>query len=413
MKFAYLILFIFCIKTVLFATPNDSITYAKDPYYIKLAKLKSEVPIFYDEKVKKNIQNYIRNTDNSTALLIGKTQYYYNLYVNHFAQQGIPTQLFLLSAINSDCNPSYIGNDGASGQWALSYAMAKKYNLTTNSYVDERRNPEKSTQAAAHLLKDLQIIYVDWLKSIAAFRSGPINLNMAIRRANNSMDYKKIHPFLTSEYQNTVAEYMAFWYIWNYYNDYRIVPIKYRMPESDTVHIQKEISLSSIAFHLNLSEELLKQYNSELRIGIVPEFYNSKGVRIPKDKITEYHQKLDILFPKPVLTNDSLSKDTILLMNENITKPKPIEPETNSNTKLVVKGETTIIYTVKSGDGLLLLADLFDCRVSDIKSWNGMKKDAIYRGQKLKIRVPKAKQAEYKKINSLSATQKKKLAKRS
>ena len=68
---------------------------------------------------------------------------------------------------------------------------------------------------------------------------------------------------------------------------------------------------------------------------------------------------------------------------------------------------------VKKGDGLLLIADLFDCRVSDIRKWNGMKKDNIFKGQKLKIKVPKNKAAVYKKINTMTTAQKKKLAKRS
>ncbi|MBL7837208.1 MAG: LysM peptidoglycan-binding domain-containing protein, partial [Bacteroidetes bacterium] len=72
----------------------------------------------------------------------------------------------------------------------------------------------------------------------------------------------------------------------------------------------------------------------------------------------------------------------------------------------------TITYTVKQGDGLLLLADIFDCRVSDIKKWNGMRKDAIFKGQKLKIKVPKSKVAYYKKINTMTMAQKRKLAKK-
>jgi membrane-bound lytic murein transglycosylase D len=68
---------------------------------------------------------------------------------------------------------------------------------------------------------------------------------------------------------------------------------------------------------------------------------------------------------------------------------------------------------VKKGDGLLLIADLFDCRVSDIRKWNGMKRDHIFKGQKLKIKVPKAKVTQYKKINTMTLAQKKKLAKRS
>jgi len=392
------------------ANPVDS-NFLKDPFYIKLTKTNSQVPIFFNEQVRRQIGVYMRNTNNSTSLLIGKTQYFYNLYSSKFTEAGVPLQLFLISAVTSESNPTFIHTDGASGQWALSYAIAKKYNLTTNSYVDERRNPEKSSKSASQYFKDLNLIYMDWLKTLAAFRSGPINMNMAIHRANKSLDYNKIHQQLPSEYQSITENYMAFWYIWNYYTEHKILPIKYKLPDTDTVQVQKEISLSSIAFQLNILEETLKQSNSELRIGIMPTSYNTTGLKLPKEKISEYHSKLLILFPPPPI--DTIVKDSLLLFNNTAIKPpKEIENEdddrpTVSNTKV------TIIYTVKKGDGMLLIADLFDCRVSDIRKWNGMKKDAIYSGQKLKIQVPKKKQAEYKKINKLTAPQKKKLAKRS
>ncbi len=415
MKFSKILLIILFFNSLIaVANPNDS-NYLRDPFYIKLSKLNSQVPVFYNEQVKRQIGLYMRNTNNSSALLIGKTQYYYNLYASKFTNHAVPIQLFLISAVNSESNSTYIDNDGASGQWALGYPIAKKYNLMTNSYIDERRNPLKSSEAAALYFKDLNLIYTDWLKTLAAFRSGPINLNMAIHRANNSLSYAKIHPQLPLEFQTITEKYMAFWYIWNYYSESKIVPVKYKLPDTDTVQVQKEISLSSIAFQLNISEEILKQSNSELRIGIMPISFNSTGLKLPKDKISEYHEKLLILFPPPpVIVLDSTNKDSFLLFNTASNKPLiAVEKDDEDDKPALNNTKTTVNYTVKKGDGLLLIADLFDCRVSDIKKWNGMKKDAIYSGQKLKLQVPKKKLAEYKKINSLSASQKKKLAKRS
>ncbi len=411
MKFKQILtLFFFFITLNTYSNPVDS-SFLKDPFYIKLTKTNSQIPLFFNEQVRKQIGVYIRNTNNYTSLLLGKTQYFYNLYSPKFTEAGVPLQLFLISAVVSESNPTFIHTDGASGQWALSYAMAKKYNLTTNSYVDERRNPKKSSEAAAQYFKDLNLIYMDWLKTLAAFRSGPINMNMAIHRTNKQLDYTKIHPNLPLDYQNITENYMAFWYIWNYHTEHKILPIKYKLPDTDTVQVQKEISLSSIAFQLNILEETLKQTNSELRIGIMPTSFNTTGLKLPKEKITEYHDKLLILFPPPPV--DTVIKDSVLLFNQNNIKPH-VEITTDEDDRpTAANTKTTIIYTVKKGDGLLLIADLFDCRVSDIRKWNGMKKDAIYSGQKLKIQVPKKKVAEYKKINKLTAAQKKKLAKRS
>ena len=206
-----------------------------------------------------------------------------------------------------------------------------------------------------------------------------------------------------------------------------------KLPESDTVHVQRVFGLNAIAFNLNLSVEVLRLSNSELRLDIVPVSYNNKGLKLPKDKIAEYHEKLNVLFPTENQVIDTSVGDSLILDNNNPFAVKPHIPRDSFNREIdedededeenaeqvkpnPVKKESntvTIIYTVKKGDGLLLIADLFDCRVSDIRKWNGMKKDNIYRGQKLKIKVPKKKAAAYKKINSMSIAQKKKLAKKS
>ncbi len=405
------------IKT--FANPIDS-NYIRDPFFQKLLKTNSQVPIFYNENVRRQIGVYLKNVNNATSILLGKTQYYYNLHAHYFEENGVPKQLFLASAANSESNPTFVDADGASGMWALTYAMAKKYDLTTNSYVDERRNVNKSSEVAAVYFKDLNLIYQDWLKSLVAFRCSPINMNMAIHKANNSLDYGIIHNKLQLEFQNTAVNYFAFWYVWNFHVEHRIVPVKYKLPETDTVQVLGEISLSSIAYQLNMSEEMLKQCNSELRIGIVPISYNVLGLKLPKEKVALYHEKLLTLFPPAYVFTDSLLKDSLNLGDHISIKPPrenqqtdQEEGEEDAKPKVESKTKVTITYVVKKGDGLLLIADLFDCRVSDIKKWNGMKRDAIYQGQKLKVQVPKNKVSQFKKINSMNMTQKKKLAKRS
>lgn len=422
-KITIFILLLFFKFSSVFA--NDSL-YINDIYFQKLLKTNSSVPIFYNDQVKQQIGVYLKNYMGKTTQLIGKTQYYYQLYSHEFEKAGVPIQLFLTMAATSESNLLFADQDGATGLWPLSYISAKKYQLITNSYVDERKNPVKSAQVAAKYFSDLNVIYMDWLKSLAAFRAGPINMNMAIHKSGNSMDYSKIHNQLSSDYQKTVVNYMAFWYVWNFYNEHRLVPIKFKLPDADSVHVQREISISAIAYQLNLSEELLNQMNSELRLAIVPTFYNQTGFKLPKDKVAEYKEKQILLFP-PIIMSDSTLKDTLILDDDpshiNYAKKKipndevQIGDESDEDETPKAKSnkneKVSLVYKVKKGDGLLLIADLFDCKVSDIRKWNGMKKDIIFAGQKLKIMVPKSKLAQYKKINSMTAAQKKKLAKKS
>ena len=392
------------------ALPLDS-AFQNDVYYIKLLKTNSQVPIFYNDQVRKAIQNLLKNTNNSTSIYLGKVQYYYQKYVSLFEANGVPKQLFLSVFSNSNCNPNFTDIDGASGMWAFPFAIAKKYDLKTNSYVDERRNTDKSSTAAVKYFNDLNTIYKDWLKTLVAFRIGPINMNMAIHKSGNQLDYDLIHPHLIPQHQEIASQYMAFWYIWNFHQEHKIITQKYRVPDADTVHVQQEISFSALAYQLNINEEVLKTLNSELRLNIVPLFYNNVGLKLPKDKIALYHEKKLEIFPQLAVSNkDSLLNDSIILDNTFDVPRIPISPpatETStSNKKVFIK------YTVKQGDGLLLLADIFDCKTSDIKRWNGIKKDMIFKGQKLKIEVPSNKASTYKKINAMSMSEKRRLAKK-
>ena len=392
------------------ALPSDS-AFQNDIYYIKLLKTNSQVPIFYNEQVKKAIQTLLKNTNNSTSIYLGKVQHYYQKYVSQFETNGIPKQLFLSVFSNSNCNPNFNDIDGASGLWAFPFAIAKKYDLKTNSYVDERRNPDKSTTAAVNYFNDLNTIYKEWLKTLVAFRIGPINMNMAIHKSGNQLDYDLIHSHLIPQHQEIASQYMAFWYLWNFHQEHKIISQKYRVPDADTVHVQQEISFSALAYQLNINEDLLKTLNAELRLNIVPVFYNNVGLRLPKDKIALYHEKKLEIFPQlAVSIKDSSLNDSIILDNTfDITK-KAITPpvsETNTSNKKVF-----ITYTVKYGDGLLLLADIFDCKTTEIKRWNGIKKDMIFKGQKLKIEVPSNKVSTYKKINAMSMSEKRRLAKK-
>lgn len=390
----------------------DSV-FLNDLYFQKLVKTNSKIPLFYNEQVRKNILDLIKNSNNSTVNMIEKVQMMSKQYNHYFEKLGVPKQLFLAIYCNSLSNPSYLAPDGASGMWAFNHAVAQKYNLVTNSYVDERRNPEKSTQAAALYFNDLNVIYKDWLKTLVAFRIGPINMNLALRRAGNSMDYSKIHNKLNLEQQKIAENYMAFWYIWNYYKDHRIVISYPDFIETDTVHVKKEISFSAIASVLDISQETLIEINPELKLKIVPVFYNKKGFKIPIDKKELYHQNLNVLFPsdyvfvQDTLIVDSLGLDSFVVIKKPII-PIPIENkvESNKNTKVV-------FYKVKKGDGLILLADVFDCQIAEIKKWNKLKSNKIVVGQKLKIEVPASKYAKYNKINKMTMAEKKKLAKKS
>lgn len=388
----------------------DSI-FLKDVWYLRMEKAKKEIPVFYNEQVKKQIGLYLKNTGGKTTELIGKINYYTPILESKFQKNGLPTQLILAAFANTEFDPTYVSEEGYTGVWPISYAIAKKYNLKTTSYIDERRNIYKSTDASVKYFKDLQHIYKDWLLTVSAFGTGPINVNMALRRCNDNVSYYKVHECLTLKEQEIMVKFMALWYVYTYHNEHKLTPTRFKIPVTDTVMVHKELAFGLVAENLEVSMDQLRLLNPEFREDIIPASATGYALYLPEKDADEFRTKREIFFR--VLVDTTAIDSTILLNNNNpiltfendssttITTPKP----STGNS-----GKKMIYYKVKSGDVLGLIADIFDCNVSDIKKWNGLRSDKIYSGKKLKIYVPASKIDYYRKMDQYTLNEKRKIA---
>lgn len=377
-------------------------TFVKDQYYNKLIKVKSEIPVFYNNSVRLEIMNLLKNQGHKTSDMIGKAHFVLKTLGPYFDSIGMPKELALISIVNSQLNSNYIeSSTGASGIWPLTYSTARRYRLITNSYIDQRRNIWLSTVAAASYLRDLEQIYQDWHFVITAFAAGPINLNMAIRKAGNTLDYSMVHNVLESNQRQCLEKFMALWYVYNFATEHKINENQYHIPQSDTVCTSVALSLDYVADKLQLKNSVIYQLNPDFIEGIVPEIPHCTCFRLPVSEIQNYQSardSIEVRAPEP----DTTGKDSVPMISPEIIKTPtgvPVNVDVTSEPKL-------IYYTVKSGDNLGLLSKLFDCSINEIKKWNNLKGTMLYAGARLKIYVPGDKVAEYKKINSMSASQK-------
>lgn len=408
----FLVLF-FAAGAIQSQTDTSRTTYAKDPYFLKLSKIQSEIPVFYNNGVRLEIMNLLRNQGHKTSELLGKSSFAIKNLGPYFDSLGLPRELALISVVISQFNTNYVEpSTGASGVWPLTYSTAKRYRLITNSYIDQRRNLWLSTSVAAKYLYDLEQIYQDWHFVISAFYVGPINLNMAIRKAGNSLDYPLVHESLESNQRQCLEKFMALWYMYNYHNDHKINENVYAIPQSDTVCTSVALSLDYVSDKLGAKQSVVTLLNPDFIEGIVPEIPNCTCFRLPTALVQNYKTQRDSIEirvqQQDTMQRDSTQRDstpTVAPANMKTPTGVPVNTDVSSDPKL-------IYYTVKKGDNMGLLSKLFDCSIHEIRKWNNLRGNVLYAGAKIKLYVPGNKISEYKKINTMSASQKQALARR-
>jgi len=400
---------------------------AADIYETRLRELSRKgVPFFYNEQVKAEIDYWLLNEEGYTAFILGKTEATTAYIEEALLAHKLPGFLRHIPVANTNLTYDFYGKDGASGAWPMNFAIAKRYNLKVNSYVDERRSKSKAANSAAAYLADLYHIYRDWNLVIAAFRAGPVEVNKAIRLAGNSLNYDSIHPWLPEAYQQALVRFMGVLYIWNFHSLHDIQPKKY-IPESvDTVWSACGMPFRVISQGTSVSLDDLRFFNPVLRGEFLPYTVEASVLYLPAGKgpvFLEFRDSFCSDQQRRMLARGSSSEvenpvqyDTIIrFIIDSVTyievKPRETTP-TLPPSPVPNTARTWVYYTVKQGDGLYTLADIFDCSIAQAKKWNSLNSNTITAGRKLKFYVPANQLAFYKKLNSMSLLEKRQIAAR-
>ena len=217
---------------------NDSI------YIERLSRIPAIIEMPYNDAVKKLIESYTTRLRSKVSYMLAAANLYMPIIEEALEAYDLPLELKYLPIIESALNPSALSRRRASGLWQFILSTGKRYGLENNSLVDERRDPIKSTWAAARYLSELYNIYKDWNLALAAYNCGPGNVNKAIRRANGATDYWEIYDFLPRETRGYVPAFIAANYIMNYYCEHGICPMESELPAlTDTVQIHQDLHL--------------------------------------------------------------------------------------------------------------------------------------------------------------------------
>ena len=347
----------------------------------RLAKMDAKSPfnIEYNQALENTIKAFLKNRTKAFERLMAVSEYYFPMFEEHLAKYDIPMELKYLAIVESALNPRAKSRVGASGLWQFMYPTGKQFNLEVNSYVDERYDPLKATEAACQYLSSLYGIFGDWSLVLASYNAGPGNVSKAIRRSGGSQNYWNIRKNLPRETANYVPAFLATMYIYEYKKEHGIQPKKAPVTyfETDTIMVKKQMSFKQISDLLDIPMDQLEFLNPIYKLKVIP-FEGDKPhfLRLPKnkmglfvsneEKIYAYLDYLDTYKEKTKTDFIPTAKDSAYAET-----PK-IEQKTQ-------------FHTIKSGESLGKIADKYNVSISELKKWNHIKGNTIQAGKKLKI----------------------------
>tara|TARA_R110001632_G_scaffold8386_3_gene33123 strand:- start:797 stop:2293 length:1497 start_codon:yes stop_codon:yes gene_type:complete len=344
----------------------------------RLSKIDETTPfhLAYNPALEKIIKSYLKHRTKYYPNFMARAAYYFPMIEKHLDQFDIPLEMKYLALVESALKPKAKSRVGATGLWQFMYPTGKQYKLKVSSYVDERQDPIKATIAACKYLNDLYRIFGDWDLALAAYNSGPGNVSKAIRRSGGYKNYWNIRPYLPRETAGYVPAFYATMYLFTYAQEHKLTGSAPEIHhfETDTIHIKRTVSFDQITEQTGIETTLLQFLNPEYKLDIVPYI---KGrdytIRLPK-------KQADIFLKS--------EKDLYALADADDAKREKPLPQ-------YFEMDKRIRYRVRNGDYLGKIAYKYGVRVSDIKRWNGLKKNNLKIGQRLSIypkrlRVPKS-----------------------
>ena len=352
-------------------------------YAERLKMMATEVQLPYNEIVKKYILLYTKKGGVMERVL-GLAQYYFPIFEEALYRYKLPMELKMLPVIESALIPRAESHASAVGLWQFMLRTGKYYGLEINSFVDERCDPVKSTEAACKYLTDMYKIYGDWTLVIASYNCGAGNVNKALERYRTShrgeeaKTYWDIYEYLPRETRGYIPAFIAASYAYTYYKAHNLNPtIPWHPLATDTVHVNRLMHLEQVASTLNIPIEVLRGLNPQYTVDVIPAKTQTYVLTLPQEYTTSYIREQPEIFGK-----DSLYLAKYL----NISNLSQEQLTASSSRNATSSKGTKITYKIKSGDILGRIAARYHVTVKQLMTWNNIKNERALRpGQTLVI----------------------------
>ena len=421
---------------------EGEVPYYDDSVYmqrIQTLAYETTIPLTFNTHVKSFIELYANRRRQQSSRMLGLSYVYFPMFEKYLSQYNLPLELKYLAMVESALNPTAGSKAGAKGLWQFMRGTGAEYGLRVSTLVDDRFDPEKETDAACQYLQNLYARYEDWFLVLAAYNSGPGTVNKAILRAGGVKNYWAIWPYLPAETRGYVPAFIAVTYVMNYAAEHNLYPTNpgLLLHGTDTVMVRDRVAFDQINECIGVPMEDLTFFNPQYTKRIVPgtkqypyalrmpmkyclrfvqledSIYNfvskaEKEREVIEEKVEEVSDSFVHVVKKgeslgsiarkyhvtvsKIKTWNHLKRETIHI-GQRLTiyrSGAPMAqvgktPTKSANTNKQAAA-TVRTHTVKRGETLSSIARKYHCTVKELKQWNGLKRDNVQAGQKLKIK---------------------------
>lgn len=363
---------------------SENPSFEKEVYVDRLLRMPTVMEMSYNDVVRSCIDRYMVRLRRQVSYMLGAANFYMPIFEQALDTYQLPLELKYLPIIESALNPTAVSRVGATGLWQFMLATGKAYGLEVTSLSDDRRDPVKSSFAAARYLRDLYELFGDWNLVIAAYNCGPENINRAIRRSGGQRDYWKIYPYLPKETRGYVPAFIAANYAMTYYCEHGICPMTSKLPaKTDTVMVDRNITFQQVAQACNLDVEMIRSLNPIYRRDIVPGLTKPAPLRLPVGEVARFIDMQDSIY---AMAGNQVIKRAEVEVVERPVVQQTTRQRTTTTTRRNTTNNSASYVTVKRGDTLGALARRNHTTVARIKQLNGMRSDVIQAGKRLRVR---------------------------
>jgi membrane-bound lytic murein transglycosylase D len=359
--------------TLLYRAPIKDITYGNEELNNKIIKIRLDslnkltpIEIGYNDEIVNYISFYLHQRTELVENLLTLSAYYFPIFEEILEKNELPQELKYIPIIESALNPNARSPMGAVGLWQFMYFTAQEHDLKINSYLDERKDTYKATQAACDYFNKSYDVFNNWELAIASYNAGRGNVTKAIRRSGGKINYWEVRPFLPKETRNYMPAFIASIYVLNFAELHGIRPADntfFQLHKIDSVHLKRAVKISHLAQVLNIEQSVLEDLNPMYRIKLIPHLDGENSpVFLPEYKWGVFLNNEDSIYTELAKMEEA----------EALTYPQYTDIE-------------KIKYRVKTGDYLGKIANKYNCLVSDVMRWNDLKSTKIKSGQTLYI----------------------------